>query len=247
MTTTREAGARLIAACALILISQSSAAQEWRAELTGGICQYGRAGDGSWWKERYEADFNLRVPCASVAVSKAPWALGAQRFGFRLAWNDLGRPNATTTVPVLDDEANGFPNGAACDLLTGSGCVGRYRQEGGAYGLSLAALMERRFGGVTLGAEFGILYYRSWWYVLGEHPAPGTCESCGYQHRYSWDLARGNHTTTLVGVTAEYAGWFFHLRRYSAIYASNAETHPLYIGLIAGPLIQSSVGYQWKF
>src|SRR6185503_11999865 len=207
-----------------------------------------RAPDGSWWKEHYDASFDFNVPCGAVALSSTPWGLGSYKIGWRLGWYDLGRPNAVTKVPVLDAEANNFPTGEDCNLLTGSGCIGLYRQTGGAYGIALSAITERKFGPVTLGAEVGAYYYRSWWFVFGEHPANGTCQNCyPMQQQYTWDYARGNHTTALIGATAEWEGWFLHVRRYSAVYASNAEQNPLYVGLIGGPLLQTSFGYQFKF
>jgi hypothetical protein len=232
---------------ALCLFSSVAFAQ--RVEITGGSCRYGHSPDGSWWKEGYESSFNLKVPCGSVALSSTPFGIGSYKIGWRLGWNDLGRPKATTKAPVLDEEANSYPTGENCNLLTGSGCVGLYRQTGGAYGASLSAVVERKFGGLTLGGEVGALHYRSWWFVFGEHPAHGTCTNCppGHQQQYTWDMARGNHTTTLMGLTAEYSGWFLHVRRYSAVYASNAEQNPLYVGLIGGPLVQTTFGYQWKW
>lgn len=239
----------ILLAVLLFIATTALADDRVRVELTAGQCRYGKSEDGSWWKQGYDADFDLTVPCGSVHISSTPWGLGSYKTGWRLGWNDLGRPKATTMVPVRDDEANSHPTGENCNLTNGSNCVGYYRQTGGAYGISLAGIIERQVGKVTLGAEAGVFYYRSWWFVFGEHPAHGTCTSCapGHQQQYTWDMARGNHTTTLLGATAEYDGWFLHVRRYSAVYASNLEKDPLAYGLIAGPLVQTSFGYQWKW
>lgn len=222
-------------------------AEGLRVELTAGTCRYGKATDGSWWKDNYPAEYDLTVPCGAVHVSSTPWGLGSYKTGWRLGFVDLGRPKATTNVPLIDAEANSFPSGADCFPHSGAGCVGKFQQTGGAYGLTASAIIERSYGKLTLGAEAGIFYYRSWWLVLGEWPAPGTCPACTDRQEFSWDHARGNHGTSLLGLTAEYQGWLLHVRRYSQVYASKTDENPGNIGLIGGALVSVNAGYQWKF
>lgn len=215
--------------------------------MTVGKCSYGKGQDGSWRKQGYMEEYDFKVPCGAVHLSSTPWALGSYRTGWRLGWADLGRPEATTMVPVLDEEANSFPTGENCNVATGSGCVGLYRQTGGAYGVALSGIAERKVGGFTFGAEAGFYFYRSWWYVFGEQPAPGSCKACGTSVvNIGWDKATANHTTYLLGVTAEYRGFLLHVRRYNAIYASDG-VNSLHVGAISGPLVSVQIGYQWKW
>ena len=242
----------LIAAALAVVIPQAFAEEVShgvRLELSAGTCRYGRNTDGAWWKENYYADFSFdRVPCGMVGVSGTPWKLFGAPFGWRMAWVDLGRPRAETYVPVLDEEANSFPSGQDCNLPASvNGCVGHFMQEGGARGISAGLLVERTHGRTTLGMEAGLYRYESWWYVMGYIPAPWTCGSCTDGLSLEWNDARGWHTTTYIGLTLEHNGWMAQIRRYGAVYASRAEENPLLVGAIAGPLVQVTAGYQWKF
>jgi hypothetical protein len=246
--------ALLILALALILGALPKAhAGELRVEVDAGACNYGKATDGSWWKETYAADYGLTAPCWSAGLSRMTWHRGTSAAGWRVSWVDLGRAKAVTNVPAVDAEANNFPTGENCDPhgdpdVPFTGCVGLYDQSGRARGIAFGPVLERSFGKWTLGAEAGAYYYNSWWRVNGTQPAPGTCPNCnGRPMTFYWDHVNGWHTTWYIGMTVERAGWYAKVRRYDSIYASRTDQNWQFIGLIAGPLLSVNAGYQWRF
>jgi hypothetical protein len=244
------AGAALAILLGLFTIfsSPSARASDLRYEASIGQCKYGKAQDGTWWKDGYQTETDLKTNCGSVGISQMVFDLPhASALGWRASYVDFGIARAHTFVPVRDDQANDFPSGANCDVTNNfSGCVGEYRQSGKARGFTLGPVLEKRFNAITVGIESGLYYYYSYWAVDATIPGPGTCPTCAPMP-WSWDGARGWHTTWYVGAQVEYEGLFLRARRFNATYASQAEVNPLFIGLISGPLYSVEAGVQWRF
>lgn len=218
-----------------------------RLEATAGKCRYGKAQDGTWYKNNYQQDLQLSTDCYSVGFSQTPFETPWGRLGWRAAYVDFGTARADTFVPVRDDEANSFPSGQNCNQQTFSGCVGQYKQWGRARGISFGPVLEKGTDYGTVGIEGGVYRYTSYWRVQGIAPGPGTCPTCGAPDTFDWNGAKGVHWTWYAGLTYELKGWFIQARRYHATYASQAKLNPQSIGLIAGPLYSVQVGYQFKF
>ncbi len=220
-----------------------------RLEASVGQCKYGKANDGSWYKNGYSQTIDLNTRCASLGASQTIWPTPWGLLGWRAAYVDFGTASADTFVPVVDAEANSFPSGQNCNQQTYSGCVGQFKQWGRARGVTFGPILENKIGPGTLGLEGGLFRYTSYWRVQGTIPGPSTCASCFGVDTSDWNGAKGVHWTWYAGLTYEISGFFLQMRRYHATYASQARAsnNPLAIGLIAGPLYSVMVGYQWSF
>lgn len=234
----------------LVALAAGCSAQEenranLRIEATYGLCKYGKAQDGTWYKNGYDQSFGLNSKCWSAGISQAAWHTPAGLFGYRVSYVDFGLAKADTVVPIIDAEANSHPTGANCNPSTFSGCVGHYKQAGRAKGISFGPILENQTRYGTFGVEGGFYYFHSNWHVNAELPTT-PCGGCTPQ-AWEWDGAANYHTTWYTGLTYEYSGFFVQARKYHAVYASDAKKDPLFIGLISGPLVSVQAGYQFKF
>lgn len=235
----------LVAAALATLAISAHAEGGLRLEGGAGACRYGKAQDGTWWKNGYPTETKLDTNCLSAGLSWAPFPTPGGRLGLRVALHDFGTAKADTFVPARDADANHYPTGAACDQTTFKDCVGHYQQWGRARGISIGPLIEKDTALATVGFEAGALFYSSYWRVNGTIPGPGTCPTCTQPpFQFDWNGAAGHHTTWYLGGTLEHRGLFLRIRWYRSMSASQAQLNPENIGLISGPLSEVMLGFQ---
>jgi len=189
------------------------AGEGWRFEALGGQCQYGKVGNYVWYNDHYDHALDLTSGCAMLAFSKITRASGKLRFGYRVAYADLGAARTNAVFPMLDPEQPFHPNGANCDPTTWKGCIGRGVGEQTARGISFGVIAEFDVKRVVVGAELGIFAYEGSWRVTVQPEPPSNF--AGYS--VEW---RGPQATPFIGATLRYGYGMAMVRALSRIRAA---------------------------
>lgn len=208
-----------------------------RLELMGGQCQHRLAVDASWHYEYggYETNMNLRPKCLQLGISVMPFKYRDLRWGFRVAYVDLGKIIADNTYPV--DELEYFH--AKDEGREVNSETARFHAQGGARGLTIGLASEYPlWRELQVGPEIGAAGLYTTWHTQFNH-AQAVNEGC---RTVDWACADGLHWTVYAGVTVRWQWLMISARRYFNVLTSQSEKNPLFIGPTTGPVDSILIG-----
>lgn len=222
-----------------LCVAKAAIAEEpsLRLEAMGGQCQHRLAPDSSWHYQYggYEINMPLRVRCLQLGLSVMPFGSGDLRWGFRVAYVDLGKIEANNTYPV-NEQAYFDAKDSGTEVQSETA---RFHGQGGARGLTLGLASEYRvWRHLRVGPEFGAAGLYTRWHTQFNH-AQAVNEGC---RTNDWACADGLHWTPYAGLTVRWEWLQVSARRYFNVLTSQSEKNPLFTGPTTGPVDSIMVG-----
>jgi hypothetical protein len=229
------------------LTSGRAQAEGLRLELAAGVAHHRLAPEGSWWYDGFERETKLTVPSFSAGVLWTPIEWKRYRFGLRAGYVDLGTVTASNSFPIVEDHSAADARvNPTCNRTTLAGCTGKFKGTGWAHGWYLGPAAERDFGRFTLGAEAGLLYYKSAWIATDFKVAdekgvfiPGDWDGM------RWDQIEAWHGTSYAGLNARWRALFVTGRVYNDVHAADTNKGKDFIGMTSGPVWSVLAGISW--